>query len=98
MLDNIRFVQHSLSINFRGNTMVKSTICALALAGGLIGALAGATATFAQDGCASGKTITNGVLTIATGNPAYYPWVMDDAPASGQGFEAAIAYAVADRL
>jgi polar amino acid transport system substrate-binding protein len=98
MLDNIRFVQHSLPINFRGNTMVKSTICGLALAGGIIGALAGATATFAQDACASGKTITNGVLTIATGNPAYYPWVMDDAPASGQGFEAAVAYAVADRM
>jgi len=65
--------------------MVKSTICGLALAGGIIGALAGATATFAQDACASGKTITNGILTIATGNPAYYPWVMDDAPDPDKG-------------
>jgi polar amino acid transport system substrate-binding protein len=37
-------------------------------------------------------------LTIATGEPAYYPWVIDDAPESGQGFEAAVAYAVAEQL
>ena len=48
--------------------------------------------------CATGKTIKDGVLTIATGNPAYYPWVMDNAPDSGKGFEAAVAYAVADRM
>ena len=43
-------------------------------------------------------TIENGVLTIATGEPAYYPWVIDDAPESGNGFEAAVAYAVATQL
>lgn len=48
--------------------------------------------------CAAGKTLTDGVLTIATGNPAYYPWVMNDAPESGEGFEAAVAYAVAEKL
>jgi len=42
--------------------------------------------------------VTDGKLTIATGEPAYYPWVIDDAPESAQGFEAAIAYAVADQL
>lgn len=49
-------------------------------------------------GCADGKTLEEGVLTIATGNPAYYPWVMDDAPESGKGYEAAVAYALADRM
>jgi polar amino acid transport system substrate-binding protein len=44
------------------------------------------------------ETLTPGVLTIATGEPAYYPWVIDDAPESGQGFEAAVAYAVAAQL
>ena len=34
--------------------------------------------------CAAGKTLTDGKLTIATGNPAYYPWVMDDAPEAGK--------------
>jgi polar amino acid transport system substrate-binding protein len=48
--------------------------------------------------CAAGKTMTDGKLTIATGNPAYYPWVMDDAPESGEGFEAAVAYAVAAEM
>lgn len=50
---------------------------------------------YADGHCADGKTLTAGKLTIATGNPAYYPWVMDDNPESGEGFEAAVAYAVA---
>jgi len=48
--------------------------------------------------CAAGKTLEEGVLTVATGNPAYYPWVMNDDPESGEGFEAAVAYAVAEAM
>ncbi len=44
------------------------------------------------------QTLTTGKLVIATGEPAYYPWVIDDAPESGAGFEAAVAYAVATEL
>ena len=44
------------------------------------------------------NTVTAGKLTIATGNPAYTPWVIDDKPESGKGFEAAIAYKVAEKL
>jgi polar amino acid transport system substrate-binding protein len=44
------------------------------------------------------QTLTTGKLTIATGEPAYYPWVIDDKPESGEGFEAAVAYAVAEKL
>ena len=43
-------------------------------------------------------TVTEGKLTIATGEPAYYPWVIDDAPETGNGFEPAVAYAVAKQL
>jgi polar amino acid transport system substrate-binding protein len=43
-------------------------------------------------------TIDDGVLTIATGEPAFYPWVIDDAPETGEGFEAAVAYAVAEEM
>ncbi|MFV0429618.1 MAG: ABC transporter substrate-binding protein [Arachnia sp.] len=43
-------------------------------------------------------TVTDGVLTIATGEPAYEPWVIGDDPTSGQGFESAVAYAVAEQL
>lgn len=42
--------------------------------------------------------ITPGKLTIATGDIAYEPYVVDDDPSSGEGFEAAIAYAIADEL
>jgi len=42
--------------------------------------------------------VTEGKLTIATGEPAYFPYVIDDAPESGEGFESAVAYAVADQL
>jgi polar amino acid transport system substrate-binding protein len=44
------------------------------------------------------ETLTPGTLTIATGEPAFPPWVEDDAPESGKGFEAAVAYAVAEQL
>ena len=48
--------------------------------------------------CTSGKTLSEGVLTIGTGNPAFSPWVENDAPESGEGFEAAVAYAVAEEM
>ncbi len=48
--------------------------------------------------CTTGKTLTEGKLTIATGNPAYEPWVVGDAPESKEGFEAAIAYGVAGEM
>ena len=43
-------------------------------------------------------TVTSGKLTIATGEPAYYPWILDDKPETGTGFEGAVAYAVAKQL
>ena len=43
-------------------------------------------------------TVTDGKLTIATGEPAYYPWIIDDKPETGNGFEGAVAYAVAKQL
>ncbi|MEY3641072.1 MAG: hypothetical protein RLZZ199_877, partial [Actinomycetota bacterium] len=48
--------------------------------------------------CTAGKTLEEGKLTVGTGNPAYSPWVENDAPESGEGFEAAVAYAVAEEL
>lgn len=62
----------------------------------IVGTLA--TGAMAQNDCAAGLTLADGTLTVATGNPAYYPWVMDDAPESKQGFEAAVAYAVANEM
>lgn len=44
------------------------------------------------------ETVTAGKLTIATGEPAYPPYVENDAPEAGEGFEAALAYAIAEEL
>ena len=48
--------------------------------------------------CAQGKTLADGELTIATGDPAFPPYVIDDDPTSGEGFESALALAVAKEL
>jgi polar amino acid transport system substrate-binding protein len=55
--------------------------------------------TSADSGSDTGlDTVTAGKFTVATGEPSYFPWVIDDAPESGEGFEAAVAYAVAAEL
>ncbi|MGR3806026.1 ABC transporter substrate-binding protein [Marinibacterium profundimaris] len=69
----------------------------LALAAGLFASVSGA-ALAAGNACTAGKTLTDGKLTVATGNPAYYPWVADDKPESGKGFESAVAYAIAAEM
>ena len=58
------------------------------------------TNTAAGASCAKADlaTVTSGKLTIATGQPAYYPWIIDDKPETGNGFEGAVAYAVAKQL
>ena len=49
--------------------------------------------------CAAGNTLADGVLTIATGEPAFPPYILnDDTPEDGQGFEAGVAMAVAREL
>jgi polar amino acid transport system substrate-binding protein len=48
--------------------------------------------------CAAGLTLEDGVLTVATGEPAFPPYVIDDDPTSGEGFESAVAYAVAREM
>jgi polar amino acid transport system substrate-binding protein len=45
-----------------------------------------------------GATIEDGVLTIGTGEPTFEPWVIGDAPETGEGFVAALAYAVAAEM
>ncbi len=44
------------------------------------------------------ELVQPGMLTVATGEPAFPPWVMDDDPTNQEGFEAAVAYAVATQL
>jgi polar amino acid transport system substrate-binding protein len=44
------------------------------------------------------QTHTKGTLTVATDSPAYPPYFEHNKPANGQGFESAVAYAVAAKL
>ena len=44
------------------------------------------------------ETVADGTLTIATDDPAYEPWFVDNDPANGEGYESAVAYAVAEQL
>ena len=44
------------------------------------------------------KVKTPGKLSVGTDNPVYEPWFKDNKPANGQGFESAVAYAVAKQL
>jgi len=41
---------------------------------------------------------TKGVLTVATDNPVYTPWFEKNKPSNGQGYESAVAYAIAHQL
>jgi polar amino acid transport system substrate-binding protein len=58
------------------------------------------TATASTNACLkdSLQTLKPGVLTVATGDPAFPPWVSDNKPESGKGYEAAVTYAVAKQL
>ena len=47
---------------------------------------------------ASLNLVTPGTLTVGTDKPAFEPWFKANNPANGQGFESAVAYAVADKL
>ena len=73
-----------------------ATAAALALAACSSGGSGGGSG--ASTSSADFGYVNQGNLTIATAEPAYSPWVQDDKPESGKGFEAAVAYAVAGKL
>ena len=58
------------------------------------------TATGTADKCTKENlgTLYPGIFTFGTDQPVYPPWYMGDNPASGEGFEAAIAYAIAAKM
>jgi polar amino acid transport system substrate-binding protein len=41
---------------------------------------------------------TKGALTVATDNPVYTPWFVSNKPSNGQGYESAVAYAIAAQM
>jgi polar amino acid transport system substrate-binding protein len=50
------------------------------------------------DPCADITTVTDGSLTVGTSDPAFPPYVIDNDPTNGKGFESAVAYAVAEQM
>ena len=86
-----------MSFSFDRKNFLKAAVTAVVAASVLAVAACAPTPAVKADPSAL-PTITAGKLTIGTGNPAYEPWVVGDKPESGQGYEAAVAYAVADQL
>src|SRR5689334_19406138 len=72
-------------------TLVASTACA---------PISTRTQTGSPDKCTKDAlaTLYPGIFTFGTDQPVYPPWYMGDDPTSGEGFEAAVAYAVAAKM
>lgn len=78
--------------------MVAASLSTLLL---IAGSGCGSSATSSESSQAQSiteETLVPGTLTIATGEPAYAPYVIDNKPESGKGFESAVAYAVAEKM
>ena len=87
---------------FTRKTTTRFMVAALTFATLMSGAACGSGSSSDKDDTKSGaiteETINPGTLTIATGDPAYTPYVEDNDPESGKGYEAAVAYAVAEKM
>jgi polar amino acid transport system substrate-binding protein len=63
---------------------------------------AGGTSSSAAASCTNsaiqGQLFAKGQLTVATDKPVYPPWFVNNKPTNGQGYESAVAYAVAAKL
>ncbi|WMT89300.1 ABC transporter substrate-binding protein [Pelagibacterium sp. H642] len=44
------------------------------------------------------RLFTPGKLTVATSDPVFPPWMMDNDPSNGEGFESALVYALAEEM
>ncbi|UQA80706.1 ABC transporter substrate-binding protein [Gardnerella piotii] len=88
------FVHNNLHTNRVAIAATKIAAAALAVASMVSTAACGS--QNAQD--PNQKTITPGVLTIGTAQPTYTPWMYDNKPENGKGYESAVAYAVAKKL
>jgi polar amino acid transport system substrate-binding protein len=81
-------------------TLVLALVPVLALLAGCGESKSPGTDTTSAAACKPGQLPTHsaGVLTVATDKPAYPPYFEDDEPANGEGFESAVAYAIAKQL
>jgi polar amino acid transport system substrate-binding protein len=69
------------------------------LAGALLSAaLMGGTALAEERTPQDPRLHTPGKLTVGTGDPVYPPWMLNNDPASGEGFENGLVYALAEEM
>ena len=87
-----------MSENLTRKNLLRAAFAGVALAASVALTACAATPAATETESAGLATITEGKLTVGTGLPAYEPWVVGDKPESGEGFEAAVAYAVAKQL
>jgi polar amino acid transport system substrate-binding protein len=59
---------------------------------------AAATAAACSNAAIQPDLYAKGQLTVATDSPAYAPWFANNQPTNGQGYESAVAYAIAAQL
>ena len=90
--------------------LIPLAVVALAIVAAAVGGRSGSAAAASSASCAKAdlKLVKDGQLSIGTDNPAYPPWFSGgetkgrpwkiNDPATGKGFESAVAYAVAKRL
>jgi len=69
-----------------------SSISATPAAGG------SSSAASCSNSAIQGQLYAKGQLTVATDKPVYPPWFINNKPTNGQGYESAVAYAVAAQL
>ncbi len=77
---------------------MRRSILAPLVVGALVLAACGDDSDSGSSGDDCDNTINDGVLTIATGEPAFPPYVVDNEPENKEGFEAAVAWAIAAEM
>jgi len=71
---------------------------------GVLSSASGVAHAAATPSLSTCKTLVNsqelvkGKLTVATDSPVYTPWFVNNTPTNGQGYESAVAYAIAGEL
>jgi polar amino acid transport system substrate-binding protein len=78
-------------------TGTTATAAASASATGSAGA-SGPASTACSNAAIQPDLFAKGQLTVATDSPAYPPWFVNNKPSNGQGYESAVAYAIASNL
>jgi polar amino acid transport system substrate-binding protein len=81
-----------------GTTLAACGSSSSSSTGGSGGTPSAASAASCSNASIQKDLYTKGVLTVATDNPVFTPWFVKNKPSNGQGYESAVAYAIAHQL